>query len=312
MLGARVTISGLQSKPQLNGRQGTVVSEGSVAGRWTVSIGDEVLSIASKNLVKADVLPMGPPLAQSLDELVHILEASPSCSEERSTLPSHSGPAKDCRHGGPPPSSCISFIGALAGSIRTVCAATDGARAQVGRDSGEIRQALVNVELSALFGYWSRPEMSALITIDSSKAAFSCAVDATIDSEFAIARLFVRTGAFVLDWARHGGAQMHADYTSQEGLSDDVVARYAETTRCLWKTRTDRGVTLYLAAHLPCQCLAGAAGAARLVEEHGKCLTCQRQIPLREIKMCARCGVAEYCGPECQRADWKIHKRTCT
>jgi|SaaInlV_125m_DNA_1040241.scaffolds.fasta_scaffold11359_2 hypothetical protein len=29
------------------------------------------------------------------------------------------------------------------------------------------------------------------------------------------------------------------------------------------------------------------------------------------LKTCNRCGLTRYCGPECQKADWKKHKVTC-
>ncbi|KAI9005744.1 hypothetical protein DFJ74DRAFT_712777 [Hyaloraphidium curvatum] len=31
-----------------------------------------------------------------------------------------------------------------------------------------------------------------------------------------------------------------------------------------------------------------------------------------KLKRCSRCGVARYCGPQCQRAAWKEHKDKCT
>jgi hypothetical protein len=31
----------------------------------------------------------------------------------------------------------------------------------------------------------------------------------------------------------------------------------------------------------------------------------------RPLALCSRCGVAAYCSPECQRADWKEHKKLC-
>eukprot|EP00923_Selenidium_pygospionis_P005171 GHVN01008669.1.p1 GENE.GHVN01008669.1~~GHVN01008669.1.p1 ORF type:complete len:242 (+),score=12.39 GHVN01008669.1:22-726(+) len=41
----------------------------------------------------------------------------------------------------------------------------------------------------------------------------------------------------------------------------------------------------------------------------GRCSQCNRE---GTTKRCSDCGVAKYCGKECQRLNWKIHKRECT
>ena len=41
------------------------------------------------------------------------------------------------------------------------------------------------------------------------------------------------------------------------------------------------------------------------------CAGCEKSFIQTELKRCGACNVAHYCGIECQRADWPIHKRHC-
>ncbi|KAJ9461868.1 putative protein MSS51-like protein [Diplonema papillatum] len=43
------------------------------------------------------------------------------------------------------------------------------------------------------------------------------------------------------------------------------------------------------------------------------CLGCgNREDALKQLKVCACCKVATYCGPKCQRQDWESHRLVCT
>ncbi|KAJ6466701.1 hypothetical protein C8R47DRAFT_1025090, partial [Mycena vitilis] len=44
---------------------------------------------------------------------------------------------------------------------------------------------------------------------------------------------------------------------------------------------------------------------------HDPCYRCN-QPGDPKLRTCARCHVARYCSPECQRQDWKTHKKNCT
>lgn len=41
------------------------------------------------------------------------------------------------------------------------------------------------------------------------------------------------------------------------------------------------------------------------------CATCQKSPPEVTLKRCSRCAVTHYCSRDCQKADWKAHKKVC-
>ncbi|KAF4952093.1 hypothetical protein FSARC_12725 [Fusarium sarcochroum] len=41
------------------------------------------------------------------------------------------------------------------------------------------------------------------------------------------------------------------------------------------------------------------------------CNTCHKAEPAVQLKRCAKCPTTQYCGRECQKADWKTHKKIC-
>ena len=316
MLGASVTLIGLKAKPELNGAHGIVVADRG-DGRWAVKLESalQTLSISGKNLVQ-ELPPAGPSLAQSAQQAVDNLNECPRVQEKNAHLPSYAGPAKDCRHGGPPPSdpSVGLLIPAMIGYMQEATTAHNRAVNSARETGVSMLNAAVQAEMNTLFRYWSRPEMASIARPNSFKVAFSCAVDATLDSDFNVARQFVRVGAFLRDFARHGGAQMFTDWTSAAAPSDEVMARYNESQECLHQTRTDRGLKIYLAKQLcgTCTCIAhDAIDAIESTPKTGKCQACQKQLPASQLKTCNRCGCVEYCGRECQKADWKAHKKTC-
>ncbi|RDA82768.1 hypothetical protein CP532_0403 [Ophiocordyceps camponoti-leonardi (nom. inval.)] len=42
-----------------------------------------------------------------------------------------------------------------------------------------------------------------------------------------------------------------------------------------------------------------------------QCKICQKSPPEITLKQCGKCRSTSYCSTECQKADWKDHKRTC-
>lgn len=232
-------------------------------------------------------------------------------------LPSRINPAKDCRHGGPPPD--MMFMMTMVQSMGSIRSFQVQAKAALERKqdyvtpigrvieaSESISLAVALVEFDTLLSIWS--SRAHLIRADSYKVAFSCASDAVIDAKYMDARSFVRSGAFLRQWTKSGEDQFISDMQDD---SAEARERLAEYNTCLWKTRTDRGVALYLAKQLPCECLRARKSQFKATEATSKCLRCEVQKPRAEFRACSRCKKAHYCRKECQRLDWRTHKRDC-
>ncbi|KAF8878364.1 hypothetical protein CPB84DRAFT_1688354, partial [Gymnopilus junonius] len=43
----------------------------------------------------------------------------------------------------------------------------------------------------------------------------------------------------------------------------------------------------------------------------GNCMTCGKDAQ-SDLKVCSGCKVAKYCSKQCQKEDWKNHKKECT
>ncbi len=41
------------------------------------------------------------------------------------------------------------------------------------------------------------------------------------------------------------------------------------------------------------------------------CTGCKKSPPVVSLKHCAKCSTTPYCSRDCQKADWKSHKKTC-
>ena len=164
--------------------------------------------------------------------------------------------------------------------------------------------------LDMILKTWSCPEMASTISRDSHRVAFSCAVDATLDSEFAVARCFLRIAFLVRMWAKHGGTAMMSSMTTSASVTPPSL-EWQVLIRCLNETKTDRGTVLYLAQEVPCGCLAVLVSTLEKDPRTRKCLACEAQRPSRQMKKCSGCRVAAYCNRECQYAHWKDHKFLC-
>ncbi len=72
----------------------------------------------------------------------------------------------------------------------------------------------------------------------------------------------------------------------------------------------------YLRQNIPCSCLDDKYEEVKSITKMGVCFNSQCNLPNREVERskmlsCARCGDANYCSRECQKAAWPEHKELC-
>jgi hypothetical protein len=111
------------------------------------------------------------------------------------------------RHGSPSPNakSTVEFIILLMRSIPDIISVTDSIKRRLAAGDEESDKIdICLAEIPILLDFWSVPTHAALIEKDSYMVTSSCAVDVLIDRNFELARVFVRTGAFVRQWRKQG------------------------------------------------------------------------------------------------------------
>jgi len=105
----------------------------------------------------------------------------------------------------------------MAMCMQATAAAVRQARSARGdKNAMEVAQ----TELHALSAWWSQPSAGAELKRDSYKVAFSCAVDAAIDSNFDEARRLISIGGFVREWAERGREPFLADLQDTSGSQE--------------------------------------------------------------------------------------------
>ncbi len=95
-----------------------------------------------------------------------------------------------------------------------------------------------------------------------------------------------------------------------------VDVHKTKATRCWTKiveleSADDHTLVQYFRKRIPCSCLDAKYNEVKSVTKMGRCCNpnCSQGRRVERSKMfsCTRCGAANYCSVECQRADWKVH-----
>ena len=73
-----------------------------------------------------------------------------------------------------------------------------------------------------------------------------------------------------------------------------------------------RAVTKFYAKRIPCSCLDQRYALSRaLLTKTGLCSNCKQRKERSKLFMCQACRLDFYCGEECQKAHWPVHKKDC-
>jgi hypothetical protein len=89
--------------------------------------------------------------------------------------------------------------------------------------------------------------------------------------------------------------------------TEEAAARRAPLAAIFRAVSTEAGLLDFIRSELTCGCLEPAA----LAGLSGVCLACQTRKPKSDLKVCSRCKSVQYCSAECQKKDWKHHKKKC-
>lgn len=77
-------------------------------------------------------------------------------------------------------------------------------------------------------------------------------------------------------------------------------------------TRDEIGVCLQgVGRHAEAKAMRLRKGKEQMVCSNEPCSRTPREARVQELRACGRCGSIFYCSEECQRADWKSHKKVC-
>ena len=82
------------------------------------------------------------------------------------------------------------------------------------------------------------------------------------------------------------------------------------------RTADDHTLVKFYRKRIPCSCLDKKYKQVKSVKKMGLCYNPNCSHPEGKVERskmfsCTRCGAANYCSVECQRADWKEHRKEC-
>lgn len=73
----------------------------------------------------------------------------------------------------------------------------------------------------------------------------------------------------------------------------------------------ERSILQFYSKRINCHCLEEMRTVAKALPKTGLCHCCRQRKQRKQLMVCSRCKVLQYCSKECQEAHWLEHKLTC-
>lgn len=119
------------------------------------------------------------------------------------------------------------------------------------------------------------------------------------------------TQHLLMDDLEPAQAFAHKSIQIQLFLWQEKLTETVKLWSAIEQVRDIRGLTLYLAKNIPCDCLKSRKEVAKKQEKMGFCVCCHKSFLFSSMKQCSECKVAAYCSATCQKENWKHHKERC-
>lgn len=75
--------------------------------------------------------------------------------------------------------------------------------------------------------------------------------------------------------------------------------------------RSDRDALKFYSKRIRCSCLKERYAQTKGRMKKGECHNCRKVLERKELMVCSRCNVNQYCSDKCHREAWTAHKKWC-
>jgi len=103
---------------------------------------------------------------------------------------------------------------------------------------------------------------------------------------------------------------LYLEARSSEDSPDGNRLDFFAKERDLWHD-PEQEATIIFHKQNDCNRLKGKYQQAKTLTKLGNCRSCHQSFKRKQLLLCTRCKILQYCSAECQRADWPSHKDWC-
>ena len=184
-------------------------------------------------------------------------------------------------------------------------------------DDVKICEDFINAYIAAFFSV-EQVGLAFITAYRATKVEYADVYDSKMDTVISI---FLSNGTQRILNGDCGPAQLYAAIAGFFEDTEAVYLRKSQSTPNVSKAfdfcdADDHTLVSFYRKRIPCSCLDKKYKEVKSVKKMGQCYNPGCSHPGRKVERskmftCTRCGVANYCSFECQRADWKRHKHSC-